>query len=194
MTICATTQVRSSLARIEGPTSDPVSLDDGKAWLRIRSDREIDIVDSLIKVATAKLDGIAGVLNPARCLMPQTWRLDLDAFPAGEIVLPLVPVLSITGVTYQDANGAEQTVSDYSYTLVGDEWSARLVLPSGGSWPSAGSGTGVVSVDFVAGYEQLPAQLRQDVLTFLGYWFDNRTMVGQLPPGWTSMYRRPVLA
>ena len=33
-----------------------------------------------------------------------------------------------------------------------------------------------------------------DVLTFVQFWYDNREKRGQIPPGWSSRYRRPVYA
>jgi uncharacterized phiE125 gp8 family phage protein len=195
MTICRPgVPPNSTLVKIGEPAADPVSIGDAKLWLRVGSDREIDTIGALIKAAVGKLDGPTGILNPSRCLAKQTWQLNMAGFPAAELALPLVPAVSISAVTYLDSNGAEQTMDAAGYALSGDEWSATLVLAAGASWPSSSVGSDSARIKFVAGYDQLPPMLRQDVLTLVGYWFDNRTMAGQLPPGWTSIYRRPVLA
>src|SRR4051812_26921557 len=191
------------LIRVEGPAADPVNTDQAKTWLRARGaafDVELDTVADLIKAATAKLDGADGILNPRRCLMPQTWDAVFDGFPdedPADLVLPLVPIISITSVGYLDHAGETQTIDEDAYRLVADDWESRLVLPDGSEWPTPASGPGTVTVRFVSGYasaDELPPTLRQDVLTLAGYWFDNREKTGQLPPGWSSIYKRLVYA
>jgi uncharacterized phiE125 gp8 family phage protein len=182
------------LKRIAAPVSLPVTLEQAKLWLRVSSDDELDTIDALIRAAAEKLDGAAGCLNPSRALAPQTWEAQLDGFPSGSVALPIVPVTAIVSVKYTDGDGAEQTVDPATYALQGDEWSASLTLATDASWPATGSGTATARIRFTAGYAQLPAALKQDVLTLVGWWFDNRDKVGQLPPGWSSPYRRLVFA
>jgi len=184
----------SLVRRVAGPDSDPIDIDRAKLWMRITSDVEINTIQDLIKAATELLDGWNGRLNPKRCLVSQTWEAVYDGFPTGWIDLPLVPVISVASVIYIDGAGDPQTIDAGGYTLLADEWSAKLVLPDGGTWPTPLAGSGTVTVNFVAGYAEIPAKLRQDLLTLVGYWFTNRDKVGQMPDGWSSVYKRPVLA
>jgi uncharacterized phiE125 gp8 family phage protein len=65
------------------PVAAPVSLAEAKAHLRVDFDDEDALISGLIDAATQHLDGWSGVLG--RALMPQTWEMSLDRFPAGAI-------------------------------------------------------------------------------------------------------------
>jgi uncharacterized phiE125 gp8 family phage protein len=187
---------RPSLVRCIVPASAlPVSGEKAKLWARVDSDAEIDTIIDLVGSATAVLDGWNGRLNPKRALCLQTWEAVFDGFPT-EVTLPLVPVVSIESIAYLDGDGAEQDVapSDDLYRLASDDWHATLILNDGAAWPSTLAGPATVTIRFVAGYEIVPAALAQDVLTLVGYWFDNRDKIGQFPAGWVSAYKRPVYA
>lgn len=181
-----------TLKLITAPTSEPVTTDEAKLWLRLDSDAEIDIVDRLLKSARQMLDGADGYLG--RCLTEQTWAMTLGRFPyCRSIRIPLPPLISITSVKYLDALGAEQTFDPASYRISSDDWSGDLILNSGASWPSStlcGPGNDAVTVTFVAGYAAgVPEGLKTDILNLVGAWFDDRTKAGQLPDGWSSRYR-----
>jgi uncharacterized phiE125 gp8 family phage protein len=178
------------LTLITAPTSDPVTIEQARRWGRF-GDSDDDTIAELIRQATAHLDGPRGILNPKRCLGRQIWELSSDAFPE---TLPLVPVTSIVSIKYTDEDGVEQTVPTEDYALIAGDEETEIVLVTDASWPTLGSGTGLVRVRFVAGYSSVPPQLVGDVLTFVQFWYDNREKRGQLPPGWTSRYRRPVYA
>lgn len=187
------------LKRTAAPSADPVSVEQAKAWLRVTGDAEIDTIAGLIRTAVDLLDGPDGMLNPPRCLQEQTWQLVLDGFPSdpADILLPMVPVSAIASITYRDADDAAQIVSASDYDLAGDSWSALIRLAAEATWPATRSGAESVTVTFKAGYataDAVPTALRQEILGLVGFWFNNREKVGQLPDSWTSRYRRPVFA
>ena len=54
-----------------------------------------------------------------RALLTQTWDMYLDEFPcAGEIIIPLSPLQSVTSVSYVDQHGATQTWASANYRIV----------------------------------------------------------------------------
>ena len=68
-----------SLILITAPGRYPVTLEETKAHLRVETDDDDAYLDSLIEMATACLDGASGLLG--RCLVQQTWELQLPYWP-----------------------------------------------------------------------------------------------------------------
>ena len=142
----------------------------------------------LITAARLHIEGTTG-----RALLSQSWRVVLDDWPpAGLIRLPVSPLLSLTAITAYDADGNPSTLP-----LSGVVWDASasptvLFLP-------AGFGAGVplrerqgIELDYTAGYgsdpADVPAPLRQALLTLVAYWYENRDAVliagsGSVDPG-----------
>lgn len=110
--------------------------------------------------------------------MTQTWDLVLDAFPAGEIRLPLPPLQSVTSVTYTDTDGASQTLDAGQYTV--DTANARIVPVS--SWPSTKAVPAAVVIRYVCGYgaaAAVPASIKAAILLLTGDLFENREAQGE---------------
>ena len=81
-------------------------------------------------------------------LMPQQWRLTLDAVPDETLLLPLAPVATIDAVQVNDASGTPQAVADNLYEFAPGA-SARL--RRAGPWPQPGIRLDGVTIDFTAG-------------------------------------------
>lgn len=79
------------------PTDPVVLLDDLRLYLRVDHDDDLTLIESLGAAAVAHLDGWSGLLG--RCIMPQTWRITVDA--AGEVVLPM-PDVTAASADYGD--------------------------------------------------------------------------------------------
>jgi hypothetical protein len=73
---------------ITPPARPIVLLDDLVAHLRLDADDDLALVEQLGEAATAMLDGWTGILG--RCVMPQAWRVTVDA--ADDVVLPMPDV------------------------------------------------------------------------------------------------------
>jgi uncharacterized phiE125 gp8 family phage protein len=179
-----------ALKLITAPTSEPVTTDEAKLWLRLDSDAEIDVVARLITTARQLLDGADGYLG--RCIAEQTWALVLDRFPCERWVeIPLPPLLEIVSVKYLYSAGAEQTYASSNYRIDSDDWCGRILLNSGSFWPDTICERASVTITFKAGYANgAPEGLKNEILRLVGVWFDNREMAGQLPDGWSSQYRK----
>jgi uncharacterized phiE125 gp8 family phage protein len=130
----------------------------------------------LIQTVRHDLDGNKGRLGEA--LITQTWELALDGFPTcDQIVLPLPPLREVVSVTYDDANGDEQTMSADDYIVDTRSRRGRIVLKPGASWPAAGVSINSVRVQFVAGYGEacdLPAYYRTAMRLMLAYLWEHR--------------------
>lgn len=159
---------------VTGPASEPVTLSEAKAHLRVDGTDEDTLISSLIVAARQYAERYM-----RRALINQTWRYDADAFE-DRIQLWPSPVSSISSVTYVDATGSTVTVSgsDYQADLAAEP---AILTPSYAAavWPiPRASSLGSVRVTFVAGYgasaSAVPTGIKQAILLLIGHWFANR--------------------
>lgn len=173
----------SSLTFISEPSgspadTNPVSLADAKAVLRVSGTSEDSTIQGYIDAAIAHLDGKDGTLG--RALMTQTWDVTFNDFPSGSgsIVLPLPPLQSVTSVKYFDASNVEQTVSSSDYRVL--TRTPGEIEPVDG-WPSVYDRKDAVTVRFVAGYgsaaTDVPQPIRTAINMLVAQWYDNRTPI-----------------
>jgi uncharacterized phiE125 gp8 family phage protein len=102
----------------------------------------------LLKVARQHLENRFG-----RAFLTQTWRLTLGRFPCIDTIeLPMPVLVSVTSLSYVDANGATQTMSAGDYSVDTDHFPGRIVLGYGKTWPSTRCQENAVTIVFIAGY------------------------------------------
>lgn len=160
---------------ITAPASEPITLAEAKAQLRVTIIAEDTLISSLIIAARDLCERETG-----RALIAQTWELSLDNF-SNEMLLGRAPVASITSVKYTDVNGAEQTLASTEYVLdnASDSF-ARVVIAANKSWPDIYNGINNVRIRYVAGYASsaaVPQALKQWMLLQISHWFRNRESV-----------------
>lgn len=121
-----------------------------------------DIVAQYVDAALGLVEAASG-----RLLFSRTMRFTADAFGTA-LVIPASPVISISTVTYTDADGATQTLAGSAYALIDKAETPTLYPVYGTEWPTVRDFPGSVVVTFTAGYganmEDVPAPLRQAVL------------------------------
>ena len=166
------------LVLVTPPASEPVSLAEAKAHLRVDHTDDEALIAALVTAARDLVESSTG-----RVLVTQTWRLDLAGFPAGagEIELPKPPCASVTSVAYTDPSGASQTLAGSDWTLVSDTGpraaAARLMPTSGTVWPVTQDIANAVRITFVAGYgaaSAVPKSLNAVLLLLLGDLYASR--------------------
>ncbi len=163
-----------SLTLLSPPAAEPVTLADLKAHLRVTSDDEDALITGLAVAAVRALEARGGL-----ALMPQQWRLALDAAPEETLFLPLSPVSAIDAVAVIDGAGDPQEVSPSLYDAV---LGTGARLRPAGPWPLPAPKVGGVHIDFTAGYEDaeaVPAPLKQAVLTLAAFFFETREAAGE---------------
>lgn len=171
---------------VTAPTITPVTVDQLKDQLDLDADDDDfdTLLSALLAAAVAHLDGWTGILG--RCLCDQTWRQDFDTFYRC-LPLPLAPVVSITSVTYLDADGASQTVAGSNYRLLNDELGPHVKFYDTFAFPAVRSEGPSVSVTYVAGYgasagvSLAPDSIKQAIVIAVRHWFDNPGMVAFTP-------------
>lgn len=133
--------------------SEPVTLTQAKAWLRVTHDDEDTLITALITAARQKCEAYCGKGFVSRTVTAIV-RNDL-----GNVRLPYGPVTTVTNV--YDYDGNELTGSDYNITGVADK---RLGYPM----------LGYVKVVYTAGYASLPQQFKTAILMQLAWMYTHR--------------------
>jgi len=171
--------MRYSLKKTSGPGSEPITLAEAKAHLRISGTDENDLINGLIQAAREMAETYT-----KRQLITSTYTAKYRDFPdaEGSIHVPRTPLQSVTSITYIDNQGAEQTLSTDVYEVLDDDTEAWIVLKPLQSWPEVqAEKKQAVTVTFVAGYgnsgSSVPAAARSAILMLIGHLFENRESV-----------------
>jgi uncharacterized phiE125 gp8 family phage protein len=149
------TKITTDIQPVSGPTEEPILLANLKLHLKLGSSTSEDtLLNDDIAAARAHFER-----ETSRILAPTTFDYVLDGVPIGtEIVLPYAPLLEVVSVSYLDSDGVSQTFDAANYTVAGiqAQGRGRIVLASGGSWPTVQTETpGVLTIRFMAGYADL---------------------------------------
>tara|TARA_R110002074_G_C12426503_1_gene656426 strand:- start:621 stop:1184 length:564 start_codon:yes stop_codon:yes gene_type:complete len=183
-----------TLMLMSGAASEPVTLDEARAHLRLDTENEDMLLGAFLTAARVTLEA-----QTRRAFVTQSWRLILDAWPEPAVTLPLAPVSAITSVTMND-EGAPRVVSPALYDIALEGDAPRLAAKGG--WPAPSRRVGGIHIDFTAGYGEasaVPAPLRQAILLLAAHWFEHREPVslgdtaGELPLSVSALiapYRR----
>lgn len=149
------------------PPEPVVSLAEAKAQLRVRANDEDAYITGLVAAATAHLDGPDGWLG--RAIGRQTLEFRAHVF-RDAMSLPYPPIAEIVSVKHLTGTGVEATVQPSEYELRG----AVLGAAFGRRWPSVGVHPEAVRIQYLAGYETVPAPIKQAILLMVAVLFAHR--------------------
>jgi uncharacterized phiE125 gp8 family phage protein len=162
-----------SMVMTAAPAVEPVTLAEAKAHLRVDGNAEDAYISSLVVTSRLQIEAALGL-----ALMPQSWRLTIDAWPHGDALeLPIRPVQQIRSIEVTHAIGVATTVSPSSYLLDGHGLPARLVLttlsPPLPEVPADG-----IAIEMIAGFgpaaSDVPQPIRHALLLLVAHWFECR--------------------
>ena len=163
------------------PPAAFVSLATAKAHLRVEHGDDDVMIGAYVDAACANLDGPGAWLG--RAIGVQTLRAEFDGFEACLLPLPYPPLIDLTAVAYDDADGVAHTVSSADYSL--DPRGALRAYDA--TWPTARCWPGSVRVTYRAGYVRdaaadplvaaVPAPIVAAVLLMVGDLYANRETV-----------------
>jgi uncharacterized phiE125 gp8 family phage protein len=110
-----------------GPVSEPITLSDAKAWLKIHEDVSED--DELIRglIATARVWAERGT---GRALLAQTVQEVWDDVTKRVFYLSIGPLVSVSSFEYRNSAGAYVTWDSTNYTVDDVTEPGRLVINS----------------------------------------------------------------
>lgn len=162
---------------IAGPASEPISLAEAKAYLRIDDAAEDGLIGTLISAARMHVESLTG-----KALLEQSWRVVLDAWPKDRMVkLPVAPLVSLTSVTAFDEQDDAVAVPVAQFLPESGTAPARLLLPATiAGMPVLRERLGI-EIDYVAGFgasaDEVPADLRHALLALVAHWHEHRDAV-----------------
>jgi uncharacterized phiE125 gp8 family phage protein len=137
-----------NLTRLTQPDSEPVTLNELKAWLRFTGDDMDVMLAATISAARQDAEQFLGL-----SIGNSKWRAVFDAFGA-EMALPMGPVASIESVSYRAPDGTAASFSDY--TSSGD-----VLIPD---YLPETLGINAVTVEYTGGIESEPEALKNAAL------------------------------
>ena len=155
------------------PASEPVTLAEAKAHLRLEGTEDDTYVSALIQAARQHVEEVCW-----RGVVTQTWEAVLECFPDTDAVeLRGGNLASITSVTYVDGDGTSQTLSASVYGADTVSVPGRLVLAYNETWPSTREQWDAVRVRYVVGWAaaDVPAPIKQAMLLLVSQMYEHRT-------------------
>ncbi len=148
------------------PTLDAITRDQVKTHLGIaKGDTTYnDQLDLLINAAQREFERETSIH-----LLTQTNDFTTNDFPANgaPICIPAYPLQSVTSITYQDADSAEQTLSSTKYIAQATEPIQVGLVYDESDWPETADEPDSVVIKLVTGYTSaanVPADIRQCLL------------------------------
>lgn len=165
---------RMALVLTSSPVTEPVTLAEAKAHLRVDGSDEDALISSLILTSRLHIEAGLGL-----ALIRQDWKLVLDRWPKGDVVeLPVRPLLGVSEVRVLDSEGVGSAVDAGAYIVDAASVSPRLVPRNAASWPIPGRRAGGIEIEFTAGYGDtaaaVPAPIRQALLLLVAHWYEHR--------------------
>lgn len=164
-----------SLTLLSPATAEPVTLGEIKEHLRVTHSDEDALITGMAVAAARAVEARGGL-----ALMPQAWRLTLDAPPDETVLLPVAPVSAVDAVSVIDGDDVAQPVDANLYeTAIGAPGRVRPAGP----WPAPGVALDGVRIDFTAGYADaasVPDPLKQAVKLLAAYFFETREAAGDI--------------
>jgi uncharacterized phiE125 gp8 family phage protein len=176
---------------ITPPASEPVSLDEAKAHLRVDHDDEDALIARLVRTARETAERHTG-----RAFITQGWRLWRDCWPASRTLeIPRPPLIAVSAVTAYGRSGAEIAVSSDAYIVDSASVPGRLVLKETASLPVDLAEANAISVAFQAGYganaADVPAAIRNAILSLVAHLYEARGNAPAEPPAQVSALLAP---
>lgn len=156
--------------------AEPVTLDEAKDQCHVDGTDEDGRINRLVASARAYIEDYTGVITTSR-----TVAVKCDSF-ADFSHFPVVPLASVSSVSYVDGAGATQTLSTDVYEVRSDGLQASLALKTGQSWPSIQSGSRITVTAAVGG--PVDDAVKQACLFLIGDWYRGRenTVLGTNQP------------
>ena len=154
------------------PSTEPVSLAEAKAHLKLDTSDEDDLVAALIAAARARAEWHTG-----RALIAQSWTLWLDAWPRDAIEIPLPPLQSVTRLVVHAPDDTPRILDPSTYRIDAASAPARLALKENISPPTNLRPMNAVELAFTAGYgeaDAVPAPFKQAILQIVADLHTNR--------------------
>ena len=161
------------------PAVEPLTLADVKAHLRIDSNEEDALLQSLILTSRLHVEVALGL-----ALITQTWSCFFDRWPlalsssVAALNLPLSPVKSVEAVRIyaEDGTFASLPLSGFTFDLASR--TPRVIRRLGTQTTDPGRRMNGIEISVTAGFgataADVPAPIRQALLLLVAHWYEHR--------------------
>lgn len=167
-----------ALTRISGPASEPVTLAEAKAYLKVTSSGDDALITSLIVAVRKAAEEYMRI-----SLITQSWKLSYDKYATACVILPFGPAQSITSVKAITRDAVENVIDSSAYYL--SSGNRRLVF-------DASPLSHRVEITYVAGYgnsaSDVPSPVRYGMLAHLAAIYDGRAGEKSIPKQAVDFY------
>ncbi len=155
------------LERTVAPTELAVPLETAKEHIVVDHHDDDMLIEGYIRQATAYCER---QLN--HHIGAQEWMVYGDSWAEIQ-ALPVYPLHSVV-VTYDDEDGAEQTLAADQYFLDNKSFPARIMPATDVTWPDLGDGFNTVRVTCQTGHTETSDAARTAILLLVGHYYENR--------------------
>ena len=180
---------------VTAPASEPVSLAEAKAHLRIAHADDDQLIASLITAARRLVEARTGL-----CLIAQGWTSFHDGWPQdGVIELPVAPLMGVEEIGVFGELDQKAVIDPAHYIVDAASRPPRVLLRGQRLWPRPGRAVNGIGIRVTAGFgpqgADVPQPLRRAVLLLVAHFFAQRgeEAGGGLPVGLGALlapYRR----
>jgi uncharacterized phiE125 gp8 family phage protein len=152
------------------PATEPVTLAEAKAHLRVTHYDDDAYIGTLIKTARQSIEAQTGL-----GLISQAWSVFRDDWPEnGVIELPLAPVLDIADIKVHGDDDTFAIIDPAHYYEDKVSRPARIILRGSRSWVRPGRLANGIEILLTIGFVAVPEPLREAVLQLVGHWYEIR--------------------
>ena len=148
------------------PAAEPVSLVEAKAHCGIEDTSRDTELAIYIAAARSYVESYCGIHLASRTVTVKCDSFDDFAH------FPVVPLASVSSVSYVDANGATQTLPTSVYEVRSDGLTASLALKANQAWPHAQGGSRITVTAVTGG--STPDAVKHALLLMIGQSVDVR--------------------
>jgi uncharacterized phiE125 gp8 family phage protein len=161
-----------ALVQTSTPADEPLTVEEAKAHLRVDGSADDVLIGSLILTSRLHIEAALGL-----ALISQSWKVVLDAWPkAGDVLLPLWPILDVDEVRVLAADGTPSVVDPDVYIVDTASRPCRIVRRR--ALPSPGRLKGGIEIDLTTGFgesaDDVPSPIRQALLLLVAHWYERR--------------------
>ena len=159
---------------VQAPASEPVSLAEAKAQLRVNHDDDDQLIAALITAARRVVEARTGL-----CLIAQHWLCLRDDWPGdGEIALPVAPLAAVEEIGVIGEDDATAVIDPAHYIADAAARPPRVLLRGSRQWPRPGRAVNGIAIRVEAGFgaspQDVPQPLRQAVELLVAHFYAQR--------------------